>query len=75
MVNVNGAPTADAGPDQRVKVGTSVVLDGSNSDDADGSIVAYQWDQIAGIPSVVLANAGTVKASFTAPSGGPGGRR
>ena len=70
VVNVNGAPTADAGPDQRVKVGTSVVLDGSNSDDADGSIVAYQWEQIAGIPSVVLANAGTVKASFTAPSGG-----
>jgi len=70
VVNVNGRPVADAGPDQQVNPGVSVVLDGSNSNDVDGSIVAYQWLQTAGTPIVALANAGTVRASFTAPSVG-----
>jgi len=73
VVSVNGAPTADAGQDQRVKAEVSVVLDGSNSDDVDGSIVAYQWVQTAGLPVVTLANAGTSKASFSAPAVGSGG--
>jgi lysophospholipase L1-like esterase len=73
VVNVNGRPVADAGPDQQVNPGVSVVLDGSNSNDADGSIIAYQWLQTAGTPIVALANAGTVRASFTAPSVGAGG--
>ncbi len=62
VVNVNGRPVADAGPDQQVNPGASVVLDGSNSIDADGSIVAYQWLQTAGTPIVALANAGTVRS-------------
>jgi lysophospholipase L1-like esterase len=73
VVNVNGRPVADAGPDQQVNPGASVVLDGSNSNDADGSIVAYQWLQTAGTPIVALANAGTFRASFTAPSVGGSG--
>jgi hypothetical protein len=73
VVNVNGRPTPDAGPDQQVNPGASVVLDGSNSNDADGSIVAYQWLQTAGTPIVALANAGTVRASFSAPSVGGSG--
>ena len=73
VVNVDGSPEADAGPDQQVNPGASVVLDGSNSIDADGSIVAYQWLQTAGTPIVALANAGSVRASFTAPSVGGSG--
>jgi len=73
VVNVDGSPEADAGPDQQVNPGASVVLDGSNSIDADGSIVAYLWLQTAGTPIVALANAGTVGASFTAPSVGGSG--
>ena len=73
VVNVNGRPVADAGPDQQVNPDASVVLDGSNSNDADGSIVAYEWLQTAGNPIVALANAGTVRASFTAPAAGGSG--
>jgi hypothetical protein len=73
VVNVNGRPKADAGLDQQVNQGDSVVLEGSNSNDADGSIVAYQWLQTSGTPNVLLANAGTARTSFTAPSVGSGG--
>ena len=73
VVNVNGRPAADAGQDQIVNPGASVVLDGSNSEDADGAIVAYQWLQTAGNPMVVLANAGMPRASFTVPSVGTSG--
>jgi hypothetical protein len=73
VVDVNGAPRADAGPDQRVKAQVSVVLDGSNSNDADGSIATYQWTQTAGTPVVALTNATSAKASFVAPPVGPGG--
>ena len=73
VVNVNGPPVANAGPDQQVNPDASVVLDGSNSNDADGVIVAYQWLQTAGNPIVELANEGTVRASFTAPLAGGSG--
>jgi lysophospholipase L1-like esterase len=73
VVDVNALPIPDAGPDQFVNPGASVVLDGSNSDDADGGIVSYQWVQTAGLPLAALANAGTAQASFTAPAVGSGG--
>ena len=40
---VNAAPTADAGTDQSVRVGGTVTLNGSASDDTDGMIDAYLW--------------------------------
>ena len=39
----NIPPVADAGIDQWVIVGDTVILDGSGSTDADGDIVAYEW--------------------------------
>jgi serine protease len=42
--NVNDAPVANAGADQIVVVGTSVLFDGSASTDSDGTIVDYSWD-------------------------------
>lgn len=66
VVNVNQAPTANAGADQGVNEGAAVTLAGSGTD-ADGTIVSYQWTQTAG-PSVTLTGATTTTATFTAPA-------
>jgi hypothetical protein len=39
----NEIPLADAGLDQIVELGTTVVLDATGSRDPDGSIVAFEW--------------------------------
>jgi PKD repeat protein len=61
----NQAPVADAGADQAVQEGASVVLAGSGTD-ADGTVVGHQWTQTSG-PAVTLADAGTATARFVAP--------
>jgi hypothetical protein len=63
---------ADAGPDQTVREGDTVILDGSNSSPR-GWIRSYLWEQTGGSPTVALKNANTAKASFTAPSVGSEG--
>ena len=63
---------ADAGPDQDVREGDTVVLDGSNSSPRP-FIAAYFWQQTGGSPTVVLENANTATASFSAPNVGPEG--
>lgn len=40
---INTAPIANAGVDQNVTVGASVMLDGSASSDADNDILTYNW--------------------------------
>jgi len=40
----NQAPVADAGGPYATQTGTPVLLDGSGSSDADGTIVSYEWD-------------------------------
>ena len=57
---------ADAGPDQAVSDGDTVILDGSNSL-YPAFITAYFWEQTGGSPSVILKDVNTAKASFTAP--------
>ena len=52
---------------QAANPGAAVILDGSGSTDALGTIVPYAWRQTGGSPTVTLANAATAKASFTAP--------
>jgi len=39
----NTAPVADAGADQTVAIGASVILDGSASHDVDKNALTYQW--------------------------------
>jgi len=68
----NEAPTADAGPDQTVDEGQSVLLNGSNSTDADDGIESYQWVQTDG-PLVTLSDPDAQQPSFTAPDVGSEG--
>ena len=65
----NKAPTADAGPDQSIKEGTKVTLDGTGSTDSDGTIAGYAWTQTdaTGV-SVTLSGNSSAKPTFTAPN-------
>jgi hypothetical protein len=69
VVNVNGPPVADAGTDQQIQSGATVVLDGSGSADEEVGALTYSWMQISG-PPVVLSNSNSSRPSFQAPSAG-----
>ena len=64
----NIAPSANAGGNQSVAAGATVVLNGTGSTDVDGTIVSYAWARIAG-PAVTLNGANTSIANFAAPTG------
>lgn len=63
----NVAPVADAGADRTVNALNFVALDGSGSNDPDGSIATFRWNQNSG-PNVSLISATTESPSFTAPN-------
>jgi len=63
---VNIAPVASISAIASVNALDLVVLDGSGSDDADGTITSYQWSQTGGV-TVTLTGANTEIANFTAP--------
>ena len=67
----NMDPTAEAGDDQAVNAGDTVMLDGSGSSDSDGRIVSYQWAQIeigdGPTVSIVDTDEAEASASFVAP--------
>ena len=69
---INARPVADAGKDQTVTEGTTVMLSGSGSYDPDGGIASYQWTQKSGA-AVVLSNANAVQTTFVAPKVGDAG--
>ncbi|MGI9335711.1 MAG: PKD domain-containing protein, partial [Gammaproteobacteria bacterium] len=50
----NAAPVAEAGPAQSVLVGESVALDGSDSSDADGDLLTFEWSFLS-TPEASLA--------------------
>lgn len=60
----NGAPTANAGPDQTKNAGELVTLSGTSSSDPDGNALTYSWSQISG-PSATLSSATAVQPTFT----------
>ena len=61
----NVAPVADAGPPQTVAVGTTVMLDGGGSLDADGDPLSYRWS-VGNNPgeSVALSDSTAVSPDF-----------
>ncbi len=64
----NVKPIANAGPDQSVAVGGTVLLDGSGSTDVNGDPLTYSW-QIVDRPdssSAALTNSQSVNPSFVA---------
>jgi hypothetical protein len=60
-------PDANAGGNQSVAGGSSIVLDGSGSVPAVGTLQKYSWSQVSG-PAATLANANTERATVTAPA-------
>ena len=68
----NQAPIADAGQPQSLVAPVSVVtVDASASYDPDGTIVKYDWVQVAGGGGVTIVNANTVKPSIYGLQSGP----
>ncbi len=64
----NTAPVANAGPDQSVAVGATVILDGSASRDTDRNALSYNWALTAKPTgsAVTLSNAATAMPNFIA---------
>ncbi len=60
-------PIADAGQDQQVDEGTTIVLDASASQDPENGELTFLWQQLEG-ESVVLSQTTTDKPSFVPPS-------
>lgn len=70
VVSVNNPPVPDAGDDSTIKEGANYILDGSNSYDPENDQISYAWQQIDGLPTVMLEpNNQMVNPSFTAPTG------
>ena len=63
----NVVPISNAGPDQVISGNTTVVLDGTESQDPDGNIESFNWEQIFGTPDVTLTDDKAGISTFTAP--------
>jgi hypothetical protein len=60
---VNRAPTANAGQNQELTLGSTVTLNGNASADPDNDILTYSWVKASG-PLVTLTGANTAQPSF-----------
>jgi hypothetical protein len=67
----NNSPVAKAGDDQTIQLANArTELDGTGSTDADGSIQAYKWQQVAGPTTAVLGSADAAKTTVSALAAG-----
>ena len=66
--SANAAPIANAGEDQNVVTGATVILDGSASSDADGDLITYSWTLSATPQDSVatLSDSNVVNPTFVA---------
>ncbi|HYP71419.1 MAG TPA: PKD domain-containing protein [Variovorax sp.] len=66
-IGSNRAPTADAGIDQNVPLGTVVTLDGSASSDPDGNPITYVWtlDSKPANSTAAIVDASSPRPSLT----------
>ncbi len=64
----NSPPVANAGPNQTVSLGATVVLNGSLSSDADGDPLTYSWSLVAkpAGSTAVISNVHVVSPTFVA---------
>ncbi len=71
VVSVNSlqGPTANAGADFSVSLGSTATLNGTASTDPQGYNLSYSWTKLSG-PSVSLMNANTATPSFHANTAG-----
>ncbi|MCR9985591.1 MULTISPECIES: M6 family metalloprotease domain-containing protein [Vibrio diabolicus subgroup] len=69
VLGSNEAPKALIDVDsQEITAGQKVTLSAANSTDADGDVLNYRWEQLAGT-SVSIGNSTSATASFTVPQG------
>ena len=68
--NSNRVPEANAGDDQTVAEGQTVILSGQFSSDLDGDTLSYSWVQVGGSVSVGLDDSTSATPSFVAPDVG-----
>jgi hypothetical protein len=60
-------PVVDPGPDQNVKSGSIVLLNGGNSTDPEVGIVSFKWTQVSGPPVKLTCPSNGRLCSFKAP--------
>ncbi|MBU0729060.1 MAG: tandem-95 repeat protein [Proteobacteria bacterium] len=63
---INEPPVANAGLDQTVDIGVTVLLDATSSSDRDDGIQSVQWTQTRGVP-VTLSNPVAFQTTFITP--------
>jgi hypothetical protein len=62
----NEPPVADAGADQAIQLPTNqVTVDGSGSDDPDGTIFSYAWSKISGPATFTITSPSSVSTTIT----------
>jgi hypothetical protein len=67
IITENAAPVSNAGGDQTVNEGDTVILSGVKSADPDDNIASYSWRQTGG-PAAVLSDSKAAETTFVAPA-------